>query len=117
MFERCHVFPLHKYAVPATSTVEDLLGPRMYLALTDDSYGLPRKYRLSRTVEQMPDEPVLKTVHNAFATRQAKVAKFDPMIPAEYLFRSNHRRIEKLPGADEAFARFETLFSGVNGIL
>ena len=117
MLERCHVFPLHKYAGPATSTVEDLLGSQMYMALTDESYGLPRKYRLSRTVEQIADEPVLKTVLSAFAARQAKFAKFDPMIPAEYLFRSNHRRIEKLPGANEAFARFETLFSGVNGIL
>jgi hypothetical protein len=117
MLERCHVFPLHKYARPATSTVEDLLGPQMYLALTDDSYGLRRRYRLSRTVEQAADEPILKTVHSAFAARQETFARFDPMIPAEYLFRSKHRRIEKLPGADEAFARFETLFSGVNEIL
>ena len=50
MLERCHVFPLHKYAEPATSTVEDLIGPRMYLALTDQSYRLPRRHRLSRTV-------------------------------------------------------------------
>ena len=117
MLERCHVFPLHKYAEPATSTVEDLIGPRMYMALTDDSYGLPRKYRLSRTVEQRAGEPVLKTVRSAFAARQAKFANFDPMIPAEYLFQSNRRRIERLPGADEAFARFETLFTSVNGIL
>ncbi len=117
MLERCHVFPLHKYAGPATSTVEDLLGPRMYLALTDDSYNLPRRHRLSRTVEHAADEPILKTVHSAFAARQARLANFDPMVPAEYLFRSNHRRIEKLPGANEAFTRFETLFSGVNDIL
>jgi len=46
-----------------------------------------------------------------------KPVNFDPMIPAEYLFRSNHRKIQKLPGADEAFERFETLFASVNGIL
>ena len=116
MLERCHVFPLHKYARPARSTVEDLIGPRMYMALTDQSYGIPRRHRLSRTAESAPDEPVLKTVHNAFAARQAKLANFDPMIPAEYLFKSNSRKIAKLPGAEEAFARFETLFTSVNGI-
>lgn len=117
MLERCHVFPLHKYAEPATSTVEDLIGPRMYLALTDRSFGLPRRHRLSRTVEPITDEPVLKIVRGAFAAGQVKAVNFDPMIPAEFLFRSNHRKIEKLPGADEAFARFEALFSNVNGIL
>jgi energy-coupling factor transporter ATP-binding protein EcfA2 len=118
MLERCHVFPLHKYAEPATSTVEDLIGPRMYIALTDESYGLPRRQRLSRTIEQVSDEePVLKIVRSAFAARQVKPVNFDPMIPAEYLFRSNYRRIGKLPGADEAFARFETLFTSVNEIL
>lgn len=117
MLERCHVFPLHKYAGPAMSTVEDLIGPRMYMALTDESYGLPRKLRLSRTAQFATDDPILKMVHNAFAVRPAKLANFDPMIPAEYLFRSNHRRIEKLPGADEAFGRFEVLFAGVNGVL
>ncbi len=117
MLERCHVFPLHKYAEPATSTVEDLIGPRMYLALTDQSFGLPRRHRLSRTVAAVTDEPVLKIVHSAFATGQVKPVNFDPMIPAEFLFRSNHRKIQKLPGADEAFERFETLFTSVNGIL
>jgi hypothetical protein len=118
MLERCHVLPLHKYAQPAASTVEDLLGPRMYLALIDDSYGLPRKHRLSRTIKQITsEEPVLKVVRSAFAARQVKPVNFDPMIPAEYLFQSKHHRIEKLPGADEAFARFETLFTSVNEIL
>ncbi|MBN1506385.1 MAG: AAA family ATPase [Sedimentisphaerales bacterium] len=118
MLQRCHVFPLHKYAKPAASTVEDLLGWWTYLALTDESYGLPRKYRLSRTMEQVTgDEPVLKMVRSTFAARQIKPVNFDPMIPAEYLFRSKHRKIEKLPGASEAFARFETLFTSVNDIL
>ncbi len=117
MLERCHVFPLHKYAEPATSTVEDLIGPRMYMALTDQSFRLPRRHRLSRTMEPVTDEPVLKMVHSAFATGQVKPVNFDPMIPAEFLFRSKHRKIEKLPGAEEAFARFENLFAGVNGIL
>jgi hypothetical protein len=117
MLENCHVFPLHKYAEPARSTVEDLIGPRMYLALTDQSYGLPRRRRLSRTVDPAPEEPVLKTVHSAFAAHQVSAANFDPMIPAEYLFKSNSRKLAKLPGADDAFARFETLFTSVNGIL
>lgn len=117
MLERCHVFPLHKYARPATSTIEDLIGPRMYMALTDQSYGIPRRHRLSRTADWAADEPVLKAVHNAFATRRVSSANFDPMIPAEYLFKSNSRKTTKLPGADEAFARFETLFSSLSAIL
>jgi hypothetical protein len=41
MLERCHVFPLHKYAEPAASTVEYLIGPRMYLALTEHNSNSP----------------------------------------------------------------------------
>jgi energy-coupling factor transporter ATP-binding protein EcfA2 len=117
MLENCHVFPLHKYAEPARSTVEDLIGPRMYLALTDQSYGIPRRFRLSRTVEPAPDEPVLTAIHNAFAAGRVSRANFDPMIPAEYLFKTNSRKVVKLPGADDALARFETLFTSINGIL
>lgn len=117
MFEHCHVFPLNKYAEPAESTVEDLIGPRMYTAIVDLSYKLPRRQRLARTVEPIPDEPVLKKVSDAFGLIGRDSASFDPMIPAECLFKSNTKKIERLSGVNEAMARFETLFAGLNAAL
>lgn len=117
MLERCHVFPLSQYAEPPESTVEDLIGPRMYMAMVDLCYRIPRRQRLTRTMEPIRYEPVLKTVSDAFNLVRPVSANFDPMIPAERLFKSNTKKIEKLPGIDDAMARFERLFTGVNAAL
>jgi len=117
MLERSHVFPLPRYAEPDESTIEDLVGPQMYLGLVDLSYRIPRRRRLSRTVEILVDEPVLTTVYNAFAAQPPSRANFDPLIPAECLFKSATRKTERLPGFGDALARFERLFTNVNGAL
>jgi hypothetical protein len=117
MFEHCHVFALNKYAEPVESTVEDLVGPRMYTAIVDLCYKLPRRQRLARTIEPIPDEPALKKVSDAFSLIGRSPAGFDPMVPAECLFKSNTKKIEKLAGVNEALARFETLFAGLNAAL
>jgi hypothetical protein len=117
ILEKCRIFALPRYAEPAESTVEDLLGPRMYTALVDQCYGIPRKQRLSRTIEPIPDEPVLKTVHHAFTTRQTRSGQFDPMVPAECLFKGKTRKMQKLPGIEDALTRFETLFTAINSAL
>jgi hypothetical protein len=117
MLERSNVFPLPSYAEPDESTIEDLVGPKMYFGLVDLSYRVRRRRRLSRTVEIVPGEPVLTTVYNAFGAEPPGRANFDPLIPAEYLFRWSSRKIERLPGYADALTRFERLFANVNGAL
>jgi len=117
MLEKCHVFPLSRYAQPAESTIEDLVGPQMYLTLVDMAYKIPRKQRLSRTVQFRPDVPVLDTIQEAFASNHPAAGNFDRTIPAEFLFRSGNKRLQKLPGIDESMGRFETLFGALNACL
>lgn len=117
MLEKCHVFALRKYAEPAESTIEDLVGPDVYRHLVDLSFKLPRKQRLSRSVRSEPGTPILKTVYDAFASVRETTGRFDPMIPAEYLLKSGDKKLQRLPGMDEAMMRFERLFAAVNTCL
>jgi hypothetical protein len=117
MLEKCHTFALRRYAEPARSTIEDLVGSDVYYALIDLAYKLPRKQRLASNVDRMSGVPVLQTAYDVFATNGQATLKFDPMIPAEYLFKSGNRKLQRLPGLDTAMRRFETLFADVNGAL
>ncbi|MCL5282397.1 MAG: ATP-binding protein [Planctomycetes bacterium] len=103
-------FPLHKYAEPVEATVEDLLGPVAYPALVDLCYGLPRKLRLSRTLQVDSGTAVLEAVSNHFAAHPPDRMPFHPLAPAEYLL-TGSRKLRKLPGIEEALARFERLFT------
>lgn len=113
ILERANTFALHKYADPMESTIEDLIGPAAYLALVDQSYGIPRKQRLSRSIDAGTSAPLLQLVSEHYATRRPATAGFDPMVPAEYLL-TGGRKTRKLPGMDEALSRFERLFVDLN---
>ena len=110
MFDGSGAFPLHKYAEPVEATVEDLIGSAAYLALVDLCYGLPRKLRLSRTLQVEPGVAVLGAVSNHFAAHPLDRMPFDSLAPAEYLL-TGSRKLRKLPGIEEALARFERLFT------
>jgi energy-coupling factor transporter ATP-binding protein EcfA2 len=113
ILERANSFPLRRYVEPMDGGVEDLIGPATYLALVDLSYRIPRRSRLSRTLHVASDVPVLECVSDHFAASQPTRARFDAMIPAEYLL-SGNRKLRKLPGMEEALARFERLFTDLN---
>jgi energy-coupling factor transporter ATP-binding protein EcfA2 len=113
MFQGSGAFPLHKYAEPVEATVEDLLGPVTYLALVDLCYGLPRKLRLSRTLQVEPGAAVLGAVSNHFTAHPLDQMPFDSLAPAEHLLTGN-RKLRKLPGIEEALARFERLFTDLD---
>ena len=117
MLEACHSFPLRRYAEPVESTVEDLIGPTAYPALIDLCYKIPRAQRLARTLEPTPTTPILRQVTEVLDGSQVPPSSLDPMIPADYLLRSGHRKLRKLPGFEEALTRFETLFGDLNGCL
>ena len=117
MLEKCHVFPLSRYAEPAESTIEDMVGPQMYVTLVDMAYKIPRKRRLSHTVKPTAGVPVLNAVQEAFASSRPASGNFDRTIPAEFLFRSGNKKLQKLPGIDESMARFEALFGALNACL
>jgi hypothetical protein len=113
MFNGSGAFPLHKYAEPVEATVEDLIGSAAYLALVDLCYGLPRKLRLSRTLQVESGAAVLGAVSNHFAAHPLDRMPFDSLAPAEYLL-TGSRRLRKLPGIEEALARFERLFTDLD---
>lgn len=117
MLEGCHSFPLRRYAAPVESTVEDLIGPVAYPALVDLCYKVSRSRRLARTLEAVVDRPILRQVDEALRLNQANPGSLDPMLPAEYLLRSGKRKVRRLPGIEEAFSRFETLFDDINACL
>lgn len=110
MFDRSGAFPLHKYAEPVEATVEDLLGPVTYPALVDLCYGLPRKLRLARTLQVDSGVAVLGAVSNHFAAHPPDRMPFNSLAPAEYLL-TGSRKLRKLPGIEDALARFERLFT------
>ncbi len=107
---KSNAFPLHWYAGPIDSTVEDMVGPSTYLALVDLCYALPRRLRLSRSLQVGPGTAVQKAVCDYFVAQQPTKAHFDPLVPAEYLL-IGKRRLRKLPGVEEALARFERFFT------
>ncbi len=107
---KSNAFPLHWYAGPIDSTVEDMMGPPAYLALVDLCYSLPRRLRLSRKLQVGPGTPVQKAVADYFAAQQPTKAHFDPLVPAEYLL-TGKRRLRRLPGMEEAMTRFERFFT------
>jgi energy-coupling factor transporter ATP-binding protein EcfA2 len=117
MLEKCHAFPLRRYAEPAESTIEDLVGADVYFALIDLAYKLRRKRRLASNVDRNASVPVLQTAYDVFATNGQGAVSFDPMAPAEYLFKGPARKLKRLPGLNEALARFEKLFVAVNACL
>ncbi len=117
MLEACHSFPLRRYAEPIESTLEDLIGPTVYSALIDLCYKIPRGQRLARTLEPTPGTPILRRVTEVLDVTQILPGGFDPMIPADYLLRSGHRKLRKLPGLEEALNRFDTLFGDLNACL
>ena len=106
-------FPLHKYAEPVEATVEDLVGSVTYLALVDLCYGVPRKLRLSRTLQVGSDAAVLGNVSNHFAAHPPGQRHFDSLAPAQYLL-TGSRKLRKLPGIENALARFEQLFTDLD---
>jgi hypothetical protein len=110
IFTGSSAFPLHKYAEPVEATVEDLIGSVTYLALVDLCYGLPRKLRLSRTLEVVPGTAVLLDVSNHFAANPPGKMPFHSLAPAEYLL-TGKRKLRRLPGIEQALARFEQLFT------
>ncbi|MBN1507794.1 MAG: AAA family ATPase [Sedimentisphaerales bacterium] len=114
MLTACHVLTLGRYAEPLESTIEDMIGPTTYMALIDLSYRVPRRQRLTRTVEPRTGVPVLKAISEVFAASRPTAASFDPMIPAEYLLRSGSKKLRKLPAINDALARFEKLFADIN---
>ncbi len=114
MLTSCHVLTLGRYAEPQESTVEDIIGPTMYLALTDLAYCIPRNQRLLRTVQPQAGVPVLKTLSERFRTSVPTSTNFHAMVPARYLLESGNRKLHKLPGIEEALARFEKLFNDLN---
>jgi len=117
MLEACHSFPLRRYAEPVESTVEDLIGPTAYPALIDLCYRIPRGQRLVRALDPTANTPILRKVTEFVDGSQLLPGSFDPMIPADYLLRSGHRKLRKLPGIEEALARFETLFDDLDACL
>jgi len=117
MLQSSHSFPLRQYAEPVESTIEDLIGPTAYPALVDLACKLPRSQRLARTLKTTTDAPILKRVTESLSQSQAITVSFDPMIPAEYLLRSGHKKLRRLPGIEEALTRFETLFGDLNACL
>lgn len=117
MLESCHSFPLRRYAEPVESTVEDLIGPTAYPALIDLCYKIPRGQRLARALEPSPGMPILRRIADVFEVNQMLPNGFDPMIPADFLLRSGHRKLRKLPGLDEAMNRFDNLFGDLNACL
>jgi hypothetical protein len=117
MLQKCHVLPLNRYAQPTECTIEDLLGPQMYLRLVDLAYNIPRKQRLSRGVQAMPGRPVLALVREAFTAKRPAEGNFDRTIPAEFLFKSGNKKLQKLPGIEEAMGKFEALCGALNACL
>jgi energy-coupling factor transporter ATP-binding protein EcfA2 len=110
IFGRSHAFPVHRYAEPIDGTVEDMIGPAAYLALVDLCYAIPRRLRLSHTLQLLPHMPLQEAVSDHFAAMPPTKASFDPLGPAEYLL-TGDRRLRKLPGMEEALARFERFFA------
>lgn len=117
MLQKCHSFPLQRYAEPTDSTVEDLLGPITYLALVDLCYRTPRRQRLAKHLRPSVSSPILGTVSELLDDTGIIPGRFDPLLPAEYLLRSGDRKLHKLPGIDAALSRFEKLFADLNRCL
>jgi len=114
MLENCHSFPLRRYAEPVDSTMEDLIGPTTYPALVDLCYKTPRRQRISRHFQPSPGVPIVGAV-SKLATEMGVISgKFDPLAPAEFLLRSGEKKLNKLPGIEEAMTRFEELFADLN---
>ena len=57
---------------------------------------------------------MLKMVEGIFRSGAPTTAKFDPILPAEYLLESGNRKLHKLPGIEDALSRFEKLFTDLN---
>ncbi len=117
MLTACHVLTLGRYAEPLESTVEDIIGPVTYLGLIDLAYRIPRNQRLARTIQPKSGTPVLKVMSEIFRTSAPTGAGFDPMVPARYLLESGNKKLHKLPGIEDALARFERLFADLNACL
>lgn len=117
MLEKCHSFPLRRYAEPVDSTIEDMIGPKAYPALVDLCYKIPRRQRLSSHLNTSADTPILKSVMQKIGEGGGLASHFDPMIPAEYLLKSGQKKLRKLPGLEEALGRFEELFVDLNRCL
>jgi hypothetical protein len=107
------VLPLSSCVKPASGTLEDLIGDEAYLALVDLSYGLPRRQRLSGTLQKPEDKPILKAVQEHFAANLAETGDFDSTIPAQYLMENRKKCLRRLPGISGAIDRFEGLFKAI----
>lgn len=106
------VFLLSSYAKPASCTLEDLIGDA-YLTLVDLSYGLPKRQRLSRTLQRTEDVPILKLVQEHFSANVGAVSDFDSTIPAQYMMENRQKCLRRLPGIADAIERFEGLFKSI----
>ncbi len=117
MLEKCHSFPLRRYAEPVDSTIEDLMGSTTYLTLIDLCYKIPRRQRLAKHLRPSTSAPIVETVTKLMNETGMVPGKFDTLIPAEYLLRSGDKKLRKLPGIVEALSRFEELFMDLNRCL
>lgn len=114
MLTSCHVLTLGRYAEPLESTVEDIIGATTYLALIDLAYGVSRKQKLTRMVQPQVGTPVLTLVPEIFRTQGPAATRFDALVPAQYLLASGNKKLRKLPGIEDALARFDRLFADLN---
>jgi len=116
LLKKGHVFSAEMYADQPEADVEDILGRPLYVALVNESYGLGGKQRLHEKRGPKAPVRVVKEAEEHFATLDPDAPIFSHYDPAWFLA-ERPDLAEKLPGMEEALARFEKLFADLNALL
>ncbi len=109
-----HVLTADAYAAQQEADIEDLLGSSTYVALVNTAYGLT-----GTTTVTAPPSPtrIVKAVEDQFRLFGTGVPEFDHFAPSSYLLENRSSMFSQLPEIDAGLARFEKLFSDLNGLL
>jgi hypothetical protein len=105
-----HILTAADFTGTDEADIEDLIGTDGYKSLVEQAYALPKGLTLGT------GSRVVKEVEDAFRILSPETPEFDHFTPSEFLI-SNPQVLSKLPGAEEALTRFETLFKQLNALL
>jgi predicted ATP-dependent endonuclease of OLD family len=112
-----HVLSADVYAGQAEADTEDIIGRPLYTALVNQGYSLPADHKLSEQKADNAPLRVLEEVEAHFRLLPSQIPEFSHFQPASYLIECGAELRQSLPALDETLARFERLFSDLNGLL